>query len=320
MQPILPCKRQLEHVRIRELLQPATWRGGMELRVLRYFLTVATEGSFTAASCKLNVTQPTLSRQIQELEAELGSILLIRGKRKASLTVEGTVFAQRAAEILELAARARAEVGGERRDIYGDVNIGAGETEGMRLIASAAKKLRRKYPGIHFHIFSGNAEEVAGRLDAGLVDFGLFIRPANLENYEYAKLPATNIWGLLTRKDDPIAASEFVTPGDLAGMDLICSRQPLVANELAGWMGGGGSLKVVATYNLLYNAAIMVQEGMGRALCLAGIANVSPASDLRFLPLKPTLEVGIDLAWKKGRIFSAAPAAFRACLLKEIHD
>ena len=291
----------------------------MELRVLRYFLTVAEEKSFTGAANRLHVTQPTLSRQIRDLEEELGADLFLRGKRKIELTEAGLFLRRRAGEILELAAKTRAAFAESETGISGDVSLGGGETDAMRLVARTVRKVRQRHPNIRFHIFSGNAEDVAERLDRGLVDFGIFIRPANLEKYEYLSLPVSDVWGLLIRKDDPLAARTSIRPQDLAALPLICSRQTMVANELAGWMGEGfDRLTFVATYNLLYNAALMVEEGIGVALCLDGIADTSDTSQLCFRPLEPALKVGLDVAWKKRQVFSRAAAEFRAFLQREI--
>lgn len=293
----------------------------MELRVLRYFLAVAEEKSFTGAADRLHVTQPTLSRQIRDLEEELGAELFLRGKRTIELTEAGVFLRRRAGEILELTAKTQAAFAEPESGISGDVYLGGGETEAMRLVARTARTLLRQHPNIRFHLFSGNAEDVAERLDRGLVDFGIFIRPANLEKYDYLSLPVSDVWGLLIRKDDPLAARASIRPQDLAALPLIRSRQALVDNELAGWMGEGFErLTFVATYNLLYNAALMVEEGMGAALCLDGIADTSEASPLCFRPLEPTLKVGLAVAWKKRQVFSRAAAEFRACLQREIAE
>lgn len=291
----------------------------MELRVLRYFLAVAREESITRAAQSLYVTQPTLSRQLLELEESLGKTLFVRGKRKITLTEEGVFLRRRAQEILELVEKTTAAFHQAEESLSGEVHIGGGETDAMRLIARTARRLRKLHPQIGFHLYSGNAEEVAERLDRGLVDFGVFISPADLTKYEYLKLPVTDVWGLLMRKDSPLAARQSIGPEDLRGLPLLCSRQVMVANELAGWLRDKDArLNIVATYNLLYNAALMVEEGVGHALCLDKIAHTSEASPLCFRPLAPRMEVGLDVAWKKEQIFSRAATKFLAFLRQEI--
>ena len=278
----------------------------MELRVLRYFLAVAREESISGAAEALHVTQPTLSRQMMELEEELGKTLFLRGKRKISLTEEGMFLRKRAQEIVTLVEKTESEFSAAEETISGDVHIGGGETDAMRLIARAAHRLQSAYPHIAYHLFSGNADDVTERLDRGLVDFGVFIEPADLSKYDFIKLPVTDIWGV---------------PQDLLGLPLLASNQHLVKNEFSGWFGEGyEKLNITTTYNLLYNASIMVEEGMGYALCLDKIVRTSGGSPLCFRPLEPKLEVGLHIAWKKYQFFSKAAEKFLECLQREIAD
>lgn len=291
----------------------------MELRTLRYFLEVARRGSFTAAAAALNLTQPTLSRQMQELEAELATPLLVRGKRRTALTAAGKYLAERAAEILELAERTKNSLSAGGGEIRGEVSIAGGETRAMRLVARAMRTIREGHPGIRFHIFSGHAEVVAERLEKGLADFGIFVGAANLEDFDHIRLPLEDVWGLLLRRDHPLAAREAITPAALGGVPLLCSAQALVDNELGGWLGEEAAhLEVAATYTLLYNASLLVREGVGAAVCIDGIVDASEGSGLIFRPFRPALRVSLALAWKKGRGFSPAAALFRQRLLDEI--
>lgn len=294
----------------------------MEVRVLRYFLAVAREESISGAAESLHLTQPTLSRQLMDLEAELGRKLLIRGSRKVNLTEEGVLLRKRAEEILDLMEKTRSELcETDEADITGDIYIGGGETDAMRLIARAAHRLQSAYPHIAYHLFSGNADDVTERLDRGLVDFGVFIEPADLSKYDFIKLPMTDIWGVLMRKDCPLAARATIRPQDLLGLPLLASNQHLVKNEFSGWFGEGyEKLNITTTYNLLYNASIMVEEGMGYALCLDKIVRTSGGSPLCFRPLEPKLEVGLHIAWKKYQFFSKAAEKFLECLQREIAD
>ena len=190
----------------------------MEIRVLRYFLAVAREESISRAAEYLHVTQPTLSRQLMELEDELGTRLFVRGKRNRSviLTDEG-MLRRRAEEIVELTDKTEAEIHAKDEIISGDIYIGCGETDAMRLIAQTARDLQEDYPDICYHLFSGNADDVTERLDKGLLDFGILVGSANTEKYDYITLPATDVWGLLMRKDSPLAEKNAVRPEDLKG-------------------------------------------------------------------------------------------------------
>lgn len=283
----------------------------MELRVLRYFLAVAREETISGAAEALHVTQPTLSRQLMDLEEELGKTLFLRGKRRIALTEEGMFLRKRAQEIVDLVEKTESAFSATDKDIVGEVWIGGGETDAMRLIARAARELQAKHPHISCHLFSGNAEDVAERIDRGLVDFGIVVEPADLSRYDFIKLPVTDIWGVLMRRDSPLAEKQAIRPEDLHGLPLLCSRQPMVRNEISGWMGTNyEKLHVVTTYNLLYNASLMVEEGMGYALCLDKIVRTSEEGPLCFRPLEPRLEVGLDIVWKKHQVFSKAAAEF----------
>ncbi len=293
----------------------------MELRVLRYFLAVAREETISGAAEAVHVTQPTLSRQMMDLEEELGKTLFLRGKRRITLTEEGMFLRKRAQEIVSLVEKTESEFGAADQAISGEVWIGGGETDAMRLIARAAHRLQVAHPHISCHLFSGNAEDVAERLDRGLVDFGVFVEPADLSQYDYIKLPLTDTWGVLMRKDSPLAEKEGIRPEDLLGLPLLCSRQSMVQNGISGWMGDNcAQLDIRTTYNLIYNASLMVEEGMGHALCLDKIIRTSGDSPLCFRPLEPRLTVGLDIVWKKHQVFSKAAAKFLEHLHEELHD
>ena len=291
----------------------------MEVRVLRYFLTVAREGSITGAAEALHVTQPTLSKQLMDLEQELGKKLFIRGNRKITLTEEGLFLRRRAQEIIELTDKTRAEFQNTDEMVSGDIYIGGGETEGMRLAGKIIYKLRARYPEIRYHLFSGNAIDVAERLDKGLLDFGIFIEPADITKYEFLKLPTMDTWGLLMRKDSPLSGHKTIKPKDLAGLPLLASRQAIAHNDLSGWLGKDHeNLNIIATYNLLYNASLMVEEQVGYALCLDKIIPEHNRSVLCFRPLEPRVEVGHHIAWKKYQVFSRAAETFLEALQEEI--
>lgn len=291
----------------------------MELRVLRYFLTVAREGSMTTAADFLHVTQPTLSRQLKDLEQELGKKLFIRSSHRIILTDEGMLLRKRAEEMIDMADKLEAEFSSMEETISGDVYIGGGETDVMKHIARVAKDVQSRYPTIRYHLYSGNEDDVTERLDKGLLDFGILIQPADLSKYTYIDIPDKDVWGVVMRKDSPLAHKDTIQAADLLNAPLIFSRQAMKQtyskNEFADWFGEDfDQLNVVTTYNLVFNAAIMVKEGIGYAVTLDKLVNTSSDSSLCFRPLEPRLESGLNIVWKKHQVFSAAAEMF----LKEI--
>lgn len=291
----------------------------MDIRVLQYFLAVAREANITKAAESLNITQPPLSRQLKELEDELGKQLFIRGSRGITLTEEGMILRKRAEEMVALMEKTKTEISSSGENIHGEIYIGGGETEGIRLIAKTAEKLRRKHPNISYYLFSGNSDDVTERLDKGLLDFGILIEPADIKKYDFIKLPTKDRWGLLMRRDHPLAKKTGITPDDLQGIPLIASRQSIAHNELSGWLGKQyDSLHIITTYNLLHNASLMVEENVGCALCLDHIIPEYKNSPLCFRPLKPQIEVGLDIVWKKYQVFTKPATLFLNMLQKEI--
>ena len=292
----------------------------MELRVLRYFLFVAREGSLTGAAAALNITQPTLSRQIKDLETEVGRQLFIRGSHSMVLTADGMTLRRRAEEIIDMVNMAKTELSSEKENITGDIYIGGGETDGMSLIADIISCLQKKFPAIRCHLFSGNAEDVTERLDKGLLDFGVLIEPTNLSKYDYLTLPARNVWGLLIQKDHPMSRKKFITATDIAGLPLICSRQ-ILQNNTAGnnifrkFGTDINKLNIVATYNLIFNAALLVSRGAGCALTLDKLIK---DDNLCFKPLYPQVCSGLNIVWKKSRIFSTPAEIFLKMLQQKL--
>lgn len=297
----------------------------MELRVLQYFLAVAREQSIVKAARSLHLSQPTLSTQIKALEEELGKQLLIRGtkgSRKITLTEEGMILRKRAEEILSLVQKTEREISFSDQVIIGDIYIGAGETYAIRFIAKAAKELFLDHPGIHYHISSGNSEFVLEQLDKGLIDFGIVFGSVDHTKYHYVELPFKNTWGVLMRPDSPLAEKNAITPEDLWDKPLIISRQDNNAGALSTWMKREISeLEIVATYNLLFNASLMVEEGLGYAIGFDKIINTSGNNNLCFRPLFPKREDGMSLIWKKYQVFSKASEKFIDNIKKisEIH-
>ena len=285
----------------------------MDIRVLRYFLVVAREESFSRAADVLYMSQPTLSRQIRDMEEELGVQLLIRTNRNVRLTQEGMRLRRRAQEIVDLMDKTKDEFAHREDEVAGDIFIGCGETQIMRQIARVMIPLQKEHPGIRFHLYSANADEVTEKLDRGLLDFGLMIEPFNMSQYESIPLPDEDIFGFLLRQDHPLAQKDELTIADVDHEPLLIPSQgSAVSVNLPTNIFGiePARANIVCQYNLLFNAAIMVEEGMGIALCLDRLADTSEHSSLTFRPLTPRRHYRFRFVWKKYQIFSPAAEAF----------
>lgn len=286
----------------------------MELRVLHYFLAVAREQNILRAAESLHLSQPTLSTQIRQLEKELGKQLLIRGtkgSRKITLTEEGMILRTRAEEILSLVEKTEREITLSDRIIIGDVYIGTGETDAVRLLAKAAKELQAVHPGIHYHISSGNADFVLEQLDKGLIDFGIIFGNADLKKYNALKISVKDTWGVLMRRDSFLAQKESIAPEDLQDLPLILSHQKNQHSQFSTWLNCDmDKLNVIATYNLLFNASLLVDEGLGYAVALDKIIYTGQNSTLCFRPLNPTVEAEMNIIWKKYQLLSKAAEKF----------
>ena len=287
----------------------------MELRVLRYFLAVAREESISEAAERLHVTQPTLSRQLMDLEEELGVRLFERARRsrKIVLTEAGTFLRRHAEEIVLLADKTEAAFASAGEGIAGDVYVAAGETEAVRLLAKAAGLLHREHPQIRHHVSSGDGLYVEDQLDKGLADFGLMLGPVNPEKYEVLPLPHRDVWGVLMQKTSPLAERKTIQNTDLWSKPLILSRQSVSYGQLIRWLGRElAEVNVVGYYSLAYNASLMTEEGLGYTLTLDGLINTAGDSPLCFRPLEPRLELEANLVWKKYQSFSRAAELFLA--------
>ncbi|MDV8115895.1 LysR family transcriptional regulator [Bacillus sp. BAU-SS-2023] len=290
----------------------------MEIRVLRYFLAVAKEESISKAAILLHISQPTLSRQLMDMEKELGKNLFIRGNRKITLTEEGLFLQKRAQEIVDLVDKTQSEFNTSDEIISGDIYIGGGETDAMRLISKCAYNLQKKYPNLRYHLFSGNGDDVRDKLDKGLIDFGIVIEPSDISKYDFIRIPLKDTWGLLMKKNSPYASKDFIEPSDIMKIPIITSSQTLVEKEISKWLGVNISeLNIVATYNLVFNASLLVDEGMGYALCLDKLINTTGSSNLCFKPLYPPLEANLNIIWKKYQVFSRASEIFLNYIKKE---
>ena len=293
----------------------------MDIRVLQYFLAVAREESITKAAERLRMTQPPLSRQLKDLEDELGKQLLIRGSKKVTLTEDGMLLRKRAEELVDLMEKTKTELTSSNENISGDIHIGCGETEAISFLAQAAWDLRQKYPLIHYHIYSGDAERVTERLDKGLIDFGLLVGPVDVNQYDYIRLPLKDTWGVLMRKDSPLAEKESITAEDLWDKPLIISHQTSINSEMFSWLKTDiTKLNIVATYDLVYNASLFVKKGFGYVIALYKLINTTGDSALCFRPLYPALKAGLCIIWKKYQVFSRASNAFLQQLKTELEN
>ena len=284
---------------------------GMDIRILRYFLAVADEGNITRAAERLHVSQPALSTQLAALENELGHRLFERSTRGIALTDKGLALKQRAGDLVDLAERVESEIKASDTDeIAGTVSIGAGETPAFRFVARAANELHRKNPKLCFSVSSGNGEDIVTHLREGTFDLGVLIGPGRYDGFDYLTLPYTHHWGLAVRNDTLLAAKKRISPKDARGIPLVCSRQAMVKEFLAGWFGCPfGKLDVVANYNLIYNAAVFVEAGLGAAVCIDGMIPQEFAERVAFRPFAPALTSDVYLAWRKNAALSPAAAA-----------
>lgn len=287
----------------------------MELRTLRYFLAIAREGSLARAAASLYVTQPALSRQLKKLEEELDVKLYRRGSHGIELTRRGQLLKQNAEKVLELVDKTVSECSSSETEIAGDVFIGVGESYTARFIARVAHSVRQRHPKIRVHLYDGNEEDLSGRLDRGVLDFGVLVHPANLAKYNSIRLPHDDIWGLVLRVDNPLAQKAAIRLEDLIGEPLLLSRQTLdntmTQNDFTSWFGEDFErLNVVGTYNLVFYATLFVAEGVGSALTLSKPLRVDEADVLCFRPLDPPLHASSDLVWKRHRMFSPAAEVF----------
>ena len=288
----------------------------MEIRVLRYFLEIARENNMSRAAERLHVSQPTLSKQIKDLEAELGKKLFRRGSTSVSLTDEGMLLRKRAEDILAMVDKTAEEFHELNNITGGEVHIGCAESYLIKHLARTIKNFKKKYPLFRYHLTSGNTEQLAERLDRGLIDFAVIAEPPNLERYNYIEVPGTDIWGLIIRKDDSLSEKKKISFEDLIGLDLICSEQGMKF-DISRWCGEKtDKLNLSGTFNLCYNGGVFVREGLGYMLGFEHLVDTGKDSELCFRPLTPGLETKMYVIWKKYQVFT--PIA--ELLLDELKD
>lgn len=287
----------------------------MEIRVLNYFLMVAREENITKAANLLHITQPTLSRQLMQLEDELGVKLFVRSSHNIALTEDGLLLKRRAQELVTLAEKTKKELM-RVEEITGEISIGSGEAMSMSVLAEIMTAFREEYPAVHFDVYSGNADAIKERIENGLLDVGLLLEPVDISKYEFVRMPIKEEWGMVVKEDCLLAEKKVVTPEDMSDIPIIAAKRALVFNELENWLGDySNELNVVSTYNLIYNAVMQVKKGMGALLCLRLDVDYS---GVKFMPLSPPLELGSVLVWKKNQTFSPAVEAFTKCCKKYI--
>lgn len=279
----------------------------MEFRVLQYFLAVTREGTISAAAQALHLSQPSLSRQLKDLEEELGATLFVRGKRHIELTEEGLILRKRAGEMMQLVELTESEISGVKNDISGSLNIGAGESYSMHHITKIFYLLKKDFHNIRLNIISGDTEDLKDKLDRGLLDFALIFTDFDKDTYHHFTLDKKEIFGVIMRRDSELASKDSITVKDLYGKQLIVSR----ANGLSLFSGAQARhLQVTATYNLLYNASLMVEDGIGYAISFDKLVDTSDASKLCFRPLVPEISVQPTLIWKREQKLSLVSQLF----------
>ena len=280
----------------------------MELRVLNYFLAVAREENFTKAAQQLHVTRPTLSRQIADLEQELGVKLFVRSNHNIILTEEGMILKRRAQEILSLADKTKRDFLQKDKSLSGTISIGSGEFRSTEYLVKIIAAFRKKYPEVKYEIYSGNAENIRDYIERGFLDIGLMSEPVDMRKYNFVNMPVKEQWGVYVRNESPLCEKSSIKPEDLAAMSVVTATGDFNQSRIGKWLGSyKSSVEIAATANLPYNVAVLAKESIGVMLSI----DLNCTYDgLRFIPLNPPLEVSTALAWKKDRIFSAAVSAF----------
>lgn len=276
----------------------------MEIRVLRYFLEIAREENMTRAAERLHISQPSLSRQMKELESELGKKLFVRSSYSIHLTEEGMLLRKRAEDLLAMADKITNEFKTMDDITGGDIYIGCAESYLIKYLAQAVRQLNIRYSGIRYHITSGDTEQVAERLDKGLFDMAFIVEPPELSKYNYLEVPETDTWGAIMRKDCPLSKKKAIRIEDIIDYPIFCSEQSARV-DLPRWCGENiDKLNIMATFNLANNEAVFVREGLGIALTFDRLVDTGYDSELCFRPVTPALHTKMYVIWKKYQIFT----------------
>ncbi len=284
----------------------------MDLRLLEYFLAVAKTGNITKAAEQLHVTQPTISRQLMELEETMGAPLMIRGKRQITLTDAGVLFQQRAQEIMDLMDKTSRDIADQNDLVGGTVSIGCVESCVSRMLPEVLKDFSALHPKVSYELYSADGDDIREKLDRGELDFGILVEPVEAAKYDCLRLPYWETWGLLMRKDDPLAERETIGREEILSIPLILPRREIVQDNIAGWFGVDRSqLNIFASQTLLNNAALLVEAGLAYSVCVGGAFEIRGGENLRFVPFAPERTTGHVMAWKKNRVFHSAASQFR---------
>lgn len=290
----------------------------MEIRLLKYFLMAAREENITKAAQLLHVTQPTLSRQLMQLEEELGVQLFQRSSHSIILTEDGMLLKRRAQELVDLADKTVREFAQREETLSGEIAIGSGELRSMGCLSGLLAEFHGMHPQVRYEIYSGNTDNIKERLEQGSLDMGLLLEPTEMARYEFIRMPVRERWGALVRKGSELAGKPYVCPEDLIRFPLLSTKRESLRHELINWFGGyADQMDTVSSYNLIYNAAMMVEKGMGVALCLELECSYG---ELCFVPLSPRLEFNSVLAWKKNQVHSPAVTALIAYAKERLQD
>lgn len=281
----------------------------MELRVLKYFLTVAREGNITKAAEVLHITQPTLSRQLMELEEELGTILFYRGKRNITLTEAGMLFQKRAEEITGLVRKTEEEFETQKKFMGGVINIGCVESLTSKLLIDVIEDFSKEYPNLRYDLYNGFADDIKYKIDKGLIDIGLLLEPVEVYKYDFIKLPYDDNWGVLVPTNSPLASKESVTMREIVDYPLLLPYRAITRKYILNWFGNA-DVKVVATYNLLSNLIFMVEKGFGYAICLDSALVVRNNNNVKFIPFEPRMTTKSVIVWRKNHGMSDVASLF----------
>jgi len=292
----------------------------MDMRILKYFLAVAREGNITKAAQTLHVTQPTLSRQLIELENELETTLLVRGKRHITLTASGILFQQRAQEIVALFEKTHRDIAEHDGAVGGIVSIGCVETSASLLLPDAIEAFSLRYPMIQYEIYSANGDDLRDKIDNGQIDAAVLIEPIETAKYDYIPIAFWDIWGVLMRKDDPLASKSHISTNDIIDLPLFLSRRHIVKEEVESWFGGKSKKPHILVYHdFITNIMLLIERGLGYAVTVQGSFSIRPNENLHFVPFSPERKSGHVLAWKKNRIFNQSASLFIEYVKRKYH-
>lgn len=293
----------------------------LNIRVLKYFLAIAKAGNMTQAVKDLHITQPTLSRQIADMEKDLGTELFVRKRGHLTLSDNGFLFQQRAKEIVALTDKARREIAEQEERIGGIVTIACVESVASRLLPETMSAFSRDYPLVRYELYSADGNDIREKIDRGSIDLGILLEPVETAKYDFLRLPFYERWGIALRENSPLANKEALTTEDIQGLLLIIPRRTIVIEEIARWLGmEADSLNIVASHNLPTNGLLLVQQGIGCLICVQGSLAIRPPQGIRFVPLAPERITGHVLAWKKNHAFSTATTRFLQFIQSRYND